>query len=94
YNATSQYLKNNGYDIKVINLIDMTKSDSLNPFDFIETLTDAQNFIDSFLKSTGVSTSDESYWDRAESLYMSTLVLYVVNHFEPQYRNIPNWINL
>lgn len=94
YNATSDYLRNNGYDIKVINLIDMTKSNSLNPFDFIETLTDAQNFIDSFLKSTGVSTSDESYWDRAESLYMSTLVLYVVNHFEPQYRNIPNWINL
>ena len=94
YNATSKYLRDRGYDIKVINLINMTKSDSINPFDFIESLTDAQNFIDSFLKSTGVSTSDESYWDRAESLYMSTLVLYVVNHFEPQYRNIPNWINL
>lgn len=94
YNATSPYLRSKGYKIRVVNLIDKTRSDSINPFDFIESISDAQNFVDSFLKSTGTSSSDESYWDRAESLYMSTLVLYVVNHFEKEYRNIPNWINL
>ncbi|MGW7977708.1 type IV secretory system conjugative DNA transfer family protein [Staphylococcus xylosus] len=94
YNATSSYLREQGYRVRVINLIDKTRSDSINPFDYIESITDAQNFVDSFLKSTGTSSSDESYWDRAESLYMSTLVLYVVNHFEKEYRNIPNWIHL
>lgn len=94
YNATSEYLRSKGYKVLVINLIDKWRSDSINPFDFIDSITDAQNFVDSFLKSTGVSSNDESYWDRAEALYMSTLVLYVVNHFEKEYRNIPNWINL
>lgn len=94
YNATSGYLREQDYRVRVINLIDKTRSDSINPFDYIESITDAQNFVDSFLKSTGTSSSDESFWDRAESLYMSTLVLYVVIHFEKQYRNIPNWINL
>lgn len=94
YNANSEYLREKGYKIRVVNLIDKTRSDSINPFDFIESISDAQNFVDSFLKSTGTSSSDESYWDRAESLYMSTLVLYVVNYFEKEYKNIPNWINL
>ncbi|EHV5290810.1 type IV secretory system conjugative DNA transfer family protein [Staphylococcus pseudintermedius] len=94
YNATAKYLQSQGYKVRVINLIDKTRSDAINPFDYITSISDAQNFVDSFLKSTGQSRSDESYWDRAESLYMSTLVLYVIKHFEKEYRNIPNWINL
>ncbi|ELH1900440.1 type IV secretory system conjugative DNA transfer family protein [Staphylococcus pseudintermedius] len=94
YNATAKYLKEQGYKIRVINLIDKTRSDAINPFDYIFSISDAQNFVDSFLKSTGTSSSDESYWDRAESLYMSTLVLYVIKHFEKEFKNIPNWINL
>ncbi|WP_330994453.1 VirD4-like conjugal transfer protein, CD1115 family [Staphylococcus pseudintermedius] len=94
YNATAKYLQSQGYKVRVINLIDKTRSDAINPFDYITSISDAQNFVDSFLKSTGQSRSDESYWDRAESLYMSTLVLYVIKHFEKEHRNIPNWINL
>ncbi|EGQ3202928.1 type IV secretory system conjugative DNA transfer family protein [Staphylococcus pseudintermedius] len=94
YNATAKYLKSQNYKVRVINLIDKKRSDAINPFDYITSISDAQNFVDSFLKSTGTSSSDESYWDRAEALYMSTLVLYVIMHFEKEYRNIPNWINL
>ncbi|WP_239701602.1 type IV secretory system conjugative DNA transfer family protein [Mammaliicoccus sp. D-M17] len=94
YNATAKYLKESGYKIYVINLIDKNKSNTINPFDNIATTTDAQNFVDSFLKSTGTSKGEDSFWDKAEALYMTSLVLYVCNHFEKEYRNIPNWINL
>lgn len=94
YNATAKYLEDRGYQTYVINLIDKKRSNTINPFDYIESTTDAQNFVDSFLKSTGTSKGDDSFWDRAEALYMTSLVLYVCNHFEKEYRNIPNWINL
>ena len=36
-------LKNNGYNVKVINLIDMAKSDCYNPFSYIREETDVIN---------------------------------------------------
>ena len=39
--SCGQMLKDNGYNVKVINLLEMEKSDGYNPFSYIREKTDA-----------------------------------------------------
>lgn len=60
-------LKKNGYNVKVINLLEMDKSDCYNPFAYIREETDIVKLITNLISNTtpkGATPSDP-FWESA-----------------------------
>lgn len=77
--SCGQMLKNNGYRVKVINLLEMEKSDCYNPFSYIREETDIIKLITNLISNTtpkGATPSDP-FWEKAEGLLLQALFYYV-----------------
>ncbi len=88
YEKTSDYLREQGYSVKVFNLVTPAASDSWNCLSEIngqELL--AQLFCDVIIKNTGSERGDH-FWDSAEMNLLKALVLYVERNYPKERRNI------
>ena len=75
--SCGQMLKNNGYNVKVINLLEMDKSDCYNPFSYIREETDVVKLITNLISNTtpkGATPSDP-FWEKAEGLFLQAMGL-------------------
>ena len=82
------YLQENGYTVRVFNLINPENSDSWNCLAEIEGQEImAQLFCDVIIKNTG-SPKGDHFWDNSEMNLLKALVLYVDQGFPPEGRNI------
>ena len=65
--SCGQMLKNNGYNVKVINLLEMDKSDCYNPFSYIREETDVVKLITNLISNTTPkgSTPSDPFWESA-----------------------------
>jgi len=88
YEDLAEYLKNNGYDVKVFNLISPEHSDSWNCIGDIngDDLL-AQTFTDVVIKNTTMGKSDQ-FWDSASTNLLKALVLYVSTKYEGDKKTI------
>lgn len=77
--ATGNMLKKNGYNVKVINLIDMSKSDCYNPFRYIREENDVIKLVTNIISNTtpkdGAPT--DPFWTKSEGLLLQSLIYYV-----------------
>lgn len=88
YESMSQYLIDQGYTVKVFNLIAMDHSDSWNCLGEVGTSElMAQTFADIVLKSTSGELKD-AFWFNAELNLLKALVLYVALEMPPEKRNL------
>ena len=88
YESMSQYLIDQGYTVKVFNLIAMEHSDSWNCLGEVGTSElMAQTFADIVLKSTSGDSKD-AFWFNAELNLLKALVLYVALEMPPEKRNL------
>ena len=88
YEKTSEYLRNQGYTVKVFNLVTPAASDSWNCLSEIEGQElMAQLFCDVIIKNTGGEQQDH-FWDNAELNLLKALVLYVERNYPEDKRNI------
>ncbi|MBO1695208.1 type IV secretory system conjugative DNA transfer family protein [[Clostridium] symbiosum] len=73
------FLKNHGYVVKVLNLLDMEESDCYNPFFYIRKEADIVKLITNLIANTTPknSQSNDPFWEKAESLYLQALFYYV-----------------
>ena len=87
YEDMAVFLKNEGYDVKVFNLVSPQSSDSWNCISDIggDDLM-AQTFADVVIKNTAIGMGDE-FWDNASINLLKALVLYVSNEYEPERQN-------
>ena len=79
---TGNLLKAKGYDIKVVDLINMEKSHCYNPFVYLRSDNDIQRLVTNLFKNTtpkGSQTQDP-FWDQAASMLLLALVFYL--HYE------------
>ena len=79
---TGYLLKEHGYELKVLDLIEMERSDCYNPFVYIQDDNDVQKLVTNLFKSTtpkGSQTQDP-FWDTAASMLLSALIFYL--HYE------------
>ena len=94
YEKTSEYLRAQGYEVKVFNLVTPEASDSWNCLCEIEgEELMAQLFCDVIIKNTGSERGDH-FWDSAEMNLLKALVLYVERGFKPEEKNIGEVYNL
>ena len=88
YEKTSEYLRDQGYTVKVFNLVTPAASDSWNCLSEIEGQElMAQLFCDVIIKNTGSGKGDR-FWDNAELNLLKALVLYVERGYPKDKRNI------
>ena len=88
YEDMAQYLEDNGYLVKVFNLVSPEHSDSWN---FLaETEGEeimAQTLVDVIIKNTG-SLKGDPFWDNSEANLLKALVLYVMREYPEENRNM------
>ena len=79
---TGGLLKAEGYDMKVIDLINMEKSHCYNPFVYLRSDNDIQRLVTNLFKNTTPkgSQSQDPFWDQAATMLLLALVFYL--HYE------------
>lgn len=94
--STAGMLKKNGYNIKVINLLEMDKSDRYNPFAYIRQETDVVKLITNLIANTTPkgSTPSDPFWQQAEGLLLQSLFYYVWMEMRPEERNFKSVLKL
>ena len=76
---TGKLLEKKGYEIRVLDLINMEKSHCYNPFVYLKNDNDVQKLVTNLFKSTtpkGTNSSDP-FWDTAASMLLMALILYL-----------------
>ena len=88
YENTSEYLRDQGYTVRVFNLVTPSASDSWNCLAEVggQELM-AQLFCDVIIKNTGSERGDH-FWDSAEMNLLKALVLYVSISYPKKKQNI------
>ena len=76
---TGYLLEDEGYEIKVLDLINMNKSHCYNPFVYLKTDNDVQKLVTNLFKSTTPkgSQSQDPFWDTAASMLLLALIFYL-----------------
>ena len=72
-------LEKEGYEIRVLDLINMNKSHCYNPFVYIKNDNDVQRLVTNLFKSTTPkgSQSSDPFWDTSSAMLLSSLIFYL-----------------
>ena len=75
--ATGGYLKQQGYDIRVLNLVDLSQSDGYNPFRYLRDEKDALKLVNTLIQATTPKGSHESdpFWSKSETALLQAIIL-------------------
>lgn len=88
---TGKLLEKKGYEIKVLDLINMEKSHCYNPFVYLKSDNDVQKLVTNLFKSTTPkgSSSNDPFWDTAASMLLLSLVFYLKYEAPEDEQNFP-----
>lgn len=88
---TGYLLTQKGYDVRVLDLLNMEKSHCYNPFVYLRDDNDVQRLITNLFKSTTPkgSQSNDPFWDTAASMLLLALVFYLKYEAPPEEQNFP-----
>jgi|LSQX01.3.fsa_nt_gb type IV secretion system protein VirD4 len=87
--STSPLLIEQGYDIKVFNLINPTESDGYNPFVYLKDDKDVIKLITNLIRNTTPKNASQNdpFWERAEIALDTALILYLLHKAPPDEQN-------
>ena len=94
--ATANMLKKNGYNVKVLNLIDMAKSDGYNPFRYIREENDVVKLVTNIISNTTPKETapTDPFWEKSESMFLQALFYYVWLEMPPNRKNFQSVLDL
>ena len=77
--STANLLLKKGYKLRILDLINMEKSDSYNPFVYLRSDNDVQRLVTNLFKATTPkdSKSSDPFWDMAASTLLLALIFYL-----------------
>ena len=75
--ATGGWLKSKGYDIRVLNLVNLEESDGYNPFRYLRDEKDVLKLVNNLIQATTPKGSHESdpFWIKAETALLQAIIL-------------------
>ncbi len=87
--ATGNYLKENGYVVRVLDLIDMSRSHCYNPFVYLRTDNDIQRLVTNLFRNTQPKNtkSPDPFWDQAAQMLLLALIFYLHYEAPPEEQN-------
>ena len=76
---TGYLLEEKGYEVRVLDLINMEKSHCYNPFVYLKDDNDVQRLVTNLFKATTPkgSQSNDPFWDTAASMLLLALIFYL-----------------
>ena len=88
---TGNLLKKKGYEVKVLDLINMEKSYCYNPFVYLTNDNDVQKLVTNLFKATTPkeSSSNDPFWDTAASMLLLALIFYLKYEAPEDEQNFP-----
>lgn len=88
---TGNLLKAKGYEIKVLDLINMPLSHCYNPFAYLKDDKDVLKLVTNLIRNTtpkGSNTNDP-FWERSETALLEALILYLLYEAPKYEQNFP-----
>jgi len=88
---TGHLLKQRGYEVRVLDLINMERSYCYNPFVYLESDNDVQKLVTNLFKATTPkgAQSQDPFWDTAASMLLLALIFYLKYQAPEDERNFP-----
>lgn len=88
---TGYLLTQKGYEVRVLDLLNMEKSHCYNPFVYLRDDNDVQRLVTNLFKSTTPkgSQSNDPFWDTAASMLLLSLIFYLKYEAPPEEQNFP-----
>ena len=89
--STGHLLRLKGYEVRVLDLLNMEKSHCYNPFVYLRDDNDVQRLVTNLFKSTTPkgSQSNDPFWDTAASMLLLALIFYLKYEAPPDEQNFP-----
>ena len=91
YDTTAGFLKKNGYNIKVLNLVNPVRSDGYNPLAHIRSTIDvdiiAHTIVTGQDEGAGGGSKDP-YWDNTAEMLLKSLIYYLTSTRPPEEQNL------
>ena len=96
YDATAGYLKQQGYDIKIFNLVNPESSDSYNPLFHVKSQLDVDIIASTIVKGqkNEKSSTADPYWDNMSELLLKALIYYLIATRPPEEQNLASCAEL
>ena len=87
--STGHLLRQKGYEVRVLDLLNMEKSYCYNPFVYLRDDNDVQRLVTNLFKSTTPkgSQSNDPFWDTAASMLLLALIFYLKYEAPPDEQN-------
>ena len=78
---TGGLLEKEGYEICVLNLVDLEKSDCYNPIAYLRSDHDALKLVTNLIKNTNEKgqKSSDPFWDKSEAAILQAFILYLMH---------------
>lgn len=88
---TGGLLKEKGYDIRVLDLINTEKSHGFNPFSYLRDEKDVLKLVSNLIRNTTPkgSSSNDPFWERAETALLEAMILYLMSEAPSYEQNFP-----
>ena len=87
---TGYLLEKEGYDIKVLDLINMEKSHGYNPFHYIRNDNDILKLITNLIRNTtpkNTTNTADPFWEKSETALLQALFLYIFHEAPEEEQN-------
>ena len=96
YDTTAGFLKSQGYEIKILNLVNPQSSDSYNPLQHVQSEIDVDIIANTIIrgqKTENTKTADP-YWDNMSELLLKALIYYLLATRPPEEQNLASCAEL
>ena len=88
-------LQMNGYDIKILNTINFSKSMKYNPFAYIHSEKDILKLVTALIANTkGDGKAGDEFWTKAETLLYTALISYICTRGPENERNFGTLVSM
>lgn len=97
YRETSNYLKANGYKVKVLNLVDPEFSDRYNPLAHIKDHADVDIIAHTIVmggEGDGGGKSSDPFWDNTAKMLLKACIYYVISVLPTEQQNLSSCLNI
>lgn len=95
YDRTAGYLKSQGYEIRLFNLVNPESSDSYNPIQHVQSDIDVDIIASTIVRGQkGEGGNSDPYWDNMSELLLKALIYYLIAARPPEEQNLASCAEL
>lgn len=96
YDKTAGYLRSQGYEIKLLNLVNPESSDSYNPIMHVQSQLDVDIIASTIVRGqkSEKSAGSDPYWDNMSELLLKSLIYYLLATRPPEEQNLASCAEL